>query len=285
MLMSLIVDCITSIISWTGVFTSIAFLSGCDGHSCPPMCTPGEACQDSYGIPLWLVVMIATFFLPQGVDYMWSRIVLLKTRGIMPPCRPRIAGKLPIFYRKEYNITAGGIERLHPFDSQKYGRVIHFLVSRGVLSEKDVVRPSLPSRAALVTIHGPGYLSSLKFSIQVARLLEVIPALFLPQPFLSWRALRAMQYQVGGSMEGAVAALERGWAINVGGGFHHASGRRGGGFCIYADISLAAEAAFQHWSHHMLEDAGEANLQQDNVKEFRVLIVDLDAHQVRKIFL
>ncbi len=32
-----------------------------------------------------------------------------------------------------------------------------------------------------------------------------------------------MRYAVGGSILGAKAALERGWAINLGGGFHHAS--------------------------------------------------------------
>ena len=57
--------------------------------------------------------------------------------------------------------------------------------------------------------------------------------------------------------------MERGWAINIGGGFHHCSGDRGGGFCAYADITLAIQFLFQRVE-------GVA----------RVLIVDLDAHQV-----
>ena len=52
------------------------------------------------------------------------------------------------------------------------------------------------------------------------------------------------------------------WAINLAGGYHHASADRGGGFCIYADISLAIVHA--HARHPQCE---------------RVLIVDLDAHQ------
>lgn len=39
-------------------------------------------------------------------------------------------------------------------------------------------------------------------------------------------------------------AKEQGWAINVGGGFHHCSGGKGGGFCVYADISLCVLYAF-----------------------------------------
>lgn len=30
---------------------------------------------------------------------------------------------LPIVYHPKYNITFGGLEKVHPFDSQKYGRV------------------------------------------------------------------------------------------------------------------------------------------------------------------
>lgn len=42
----------------------------------------------------------------------------------------------------------------------------------------------------------------------------------------------------------AKLAKERGWAINVGGGFHHCSAGKGGGFCTYADISLCIQFAF-----------------------------------------
>lgn len=51
--------------------------------------------------------------------------------------------------------------------------------------------------------------------------------------------------QVGGTILAAKLAKERGWAINVGGGFHHCSGEKGGGFCAYADISLCIHFAFE----------------------------------------
>ena len=34
-------------------------------------------------------------------------------------------------------------------------------------------------------------------------------------------------------------ALEHGWAINLSGGYHHATTNGGGGFCIYPDITFA----------------------------------------------
>lgn len=58
-------------------------------------------------------------------------------------------------------------------------------------------------------------------------------------------------------------AIDRGWAINVGGGFHHCSANKGGGFCPYADITLLIKFLFH---------SGKG------IK--KAMIVDLDAHQV-----
>lgn len=71
--------------------------------------------------------------------------------------------------------------------------------------------------------------------------------------------------QTGGSVLAGKLALERGWAINVGGGFHHCCGYRGGGFCAYADITLMLR---------FLMMSGRVQ---------RAMIVDLDAHQVSLI--
>lgn len=57
-------------------------------------------------------------------------------------------------------------------------------------------------------------------------------------------------------------AVDRGWAINVGGGFHHCSSDKGGGFCAYADITLAIKFLFER-----VPGVSKAT------------IIDLDAHQ------
>jgi len=66
-----------------------------------------------------------------------------------------------------------------------------------------------------------------------------------------------------GDVQSTLLALERGWSVNLGGGFHHCSSSRGGGFCAYADVTLAIRLVRQH--------DREVN---------RVMIVDLDASQV-----
>ena len=64
-----------------------------------------------------------------------------------------------------------------------------------------------------------------------------------------------------GSVEAAYLAVNKGWAINLSGGFHHATKYGGGGFCIYPDISFITYKLRQIY-----------NIQ-------KIMVVDLDAHQ------
>lgn len=41
----------------------------------------------------------------------------------------------PIIYHNRYNVTACGIEKLHPFDAQKYGRVFQHLRDKKIVSD------------------------------------------------------------------------------------------------------------------------------------------------------
>jgi histone deacetylase 11 len=83
----------------------------------------------------------------------------------------------------------------------------------------------------------------------------------LPAAFIDWRVLRPMRYATGGTILASRMALDSGLAINLAGGYHHASPSWGDGSCVYADIPLAAEI-----------------LHAEGLVE-RVLVVDLDAHQ------
>jgi len=64
-------------------------------------------------------------------------------------------------------------------------------------------------------------------------------------------------------MQAALLALERGWSMTLGGGFHHCCANQGGGFCAYADVTLAVRL--------VREQCPDVN---------RVMVVDLDASQV-----
>jgi histone deacetylase 11 len=168
---------------------------------------------------------------------------------------------IPLIYHPRYNITAFGLERLHPFDSRKYRRIHDALITLGVCRAGDFERPRPVSAGDLLKVHTPEYLQSLRRPAVVAELLEVPAARRLPGWLLDWKVLRPMRYATGGTILACRRALEHGLAINLGGGFHHASAARGEGFCAYADIPLAAAVLHA----------------EERVRT--VLVVDLDAHQ------
>jgi histone deacetylase 11 len=168
---------------------------------------------------------------------------------------------VPIVYHPGYNITACGLERLHPFDGSKYRRIHDELIRLGLRRPDDFVRPSTVTRKELCLVHSEVYLRSLWRSFNLANILEVAVIAVLPSPFTHWRVLRPMKRAVGGTILACRLALERGVAINLGGGFHHASGVHGHGFCVYADVPTAL--AVLH---------GEGRIRS-------ALVVDTDAHQ------
>jgi histone deacetylase 11 len=168
---------------------------------------------------------------------------------------------IPLVYHPRSNVTAFGLERLHPFDGRKYRRIHDALVVRGLRRPGDFTRPRPVDRNDLRKLHTPEYLRSLSQPETLARVLEVPIARRLPGWLLDWRILRPMRYATGGTILACRLALEHGLAINLGGGYHHAGSDRGGGFCVYADAPLAAL---------ILHEEGRVG---------RVLVVDLDAHQ------
>jgi histone deacetylase 11 len=168
---------------------------------------------------------------------------------------------IPLIYHPRYNITAFGLERLHPFDSRKYRRIHDALIALGVCRAGDFERPRPVSDHDLLRVHTREYLQSLRRPSVLAELLEVPAARRLPGWVLDWKVLRPMRYATGGTILACRRALEQGLAINLGGGFHHAAAARGEGFCVYADIPLAA--AILHAEQRVST----------------VLVIDLDAHQ------
>ncbi|CAG0890656.1 unnamed protein product [Cyprideis torosa] len=166
-----------------------------------------------------------------------------------------------LIYSSNYDVGFMGLEKLHPFDTKKWGRVFKFLVDAGMLrNSNDIFTPQIVPEEVLKEVHTEQYLRSLNDSSVVAEIAEVSELSMIPNLLLQRYLLNPMKYHVGGTILATQIALDRGWAINIGGGFHHASRSRGGGFCFYADITIAI-------------------LEARKVKDPKVLIVDLDAHQ------
>ncbi|XP_071082818.1 histone deacetylase 11-like isoform X1 [Haliotis cracherodii] len=178
----------------------------------------------------------------------------------------------PIVYAAEYNISFLGLEKLHPFDAGKWGRIFEFLKESKMVREETIVKPLEATEDDLLLVHSRNYINSLKltdivegineWSMNVAGITEVPPVALLPNFIVQRKVLRPFRHQTGGSILAGKLAMDRGWAINIGGGFHHCSAERGGGFCAYADITLSIKFLFEK-----VEAVS------------KVMIVDLDAHQ------
>ncbi|BBN04119.1 histone deacetylase 11 [Marchantia polymorpha subsp. ruderalis] len=169
--------------------------------------------------------------------------------------------KDPLIYSSKYNIGFMGMEKLHPFDAGKWGHIQSYLVDEHVINARNIVEPREATAEDLLVVHSKEYLESLKQSYVVAGIIEVPPVALLPNFIVQSRVLQPFRNQVGGTVLAGKVAKERGWAINLGGGFHHCCGGQGGGFCVYADITLCIQFAFTRLSFA------------------RVMIIDLDAHQ------
>lgn len=169
---------------------------------------------------------------------------------------------LPIVYSPEYNITFMGLEKMHPFDAGKWGKVIGFLKEEQLITDDNIVEAREATEDDLLVVHTRRYLNKLKWSFVVATITEIPPLLLLPNFLVQRRVLRPLRTQTGGTIMAGKLAIDRGWAINVGGGFHHCSSDKGGGFCAYADITLAIKFLFER-----VEGVSKAT------------IIDLDAHQ------
>ncbi|OPJ71934.1 histone deacetylase 11 [Patagioenas fasciata monilis] len=168
----------------------------------------------------------------------------------------------PIVYSPDYNITFVGLEKLHPFDAGKWGKVINFLKEEKLIADDLIVQAREATDEDLLVVHTRRYLNKLKWSFVVATITEIPPVAFLPNFVVQRKVLKPLRTQTGGTIMAGKLAVDRGWAINVGGGFHHCSSDKGGGFCVYADITLAIKFLFER-----VQGVSKAT------------IIDLDAHQ------
>lgn len=224
----------------------------------------------------------------------------------------------PIVYHNKYNISLYGLERLHPFDGNKFSKVLSYLHQDNLVKNEQHYTPEKASNDNLLLIHTQEYIDSLNYSSNIANVLEVYICRFIPSCILNKVVKDSFLYASGGSLLAAELAarvfkshplyipkkidirkihvydpktddliltstkapepidvfdyncqsgkfedkFQGGFAINLGGGYHHASYNKGEGFCMFSDISMCIK---------------HVNKLYNFVKKF--LVIDLDAHQ------
>lgn len=152
-------------------------------------------------------------------------------------------------------------------DGHRFPMVKYRLLRERIAVEVPAVRLLEAPQASdgeLALAHEPDYVDA------VARGL-LAPALQLEigfpwSPAMVERARRS----VGATIAAARAALSEGVAANLAGGTHHAHPRKGGGYCVFNDIAVAAR--LMQAEAHRAPRAGPRSL-------LRVAVIDLDVHQ------
>jgi acetoin utilization deacetylase AcuC-like enzyme len=143
----------------------------------------------------------------------------------------------------------------HRFPIVKYALLRERVLAEGLIPRDRLHDPPRATREELLRVHDAAYVDALDAGTLDAAAMRRIG--FPWSPELVERSHRA----VGGTVAAARSALERGIAINLAGGTHHAFPDHGEGFCVFNDVAVAIRA-LQH---------------EDRIA--RAAVIDLDVHQ------
>jgi len=142
----------------------------------------------------------------------------------------------------------------HVFPTEKFALVRDRLLAQGAMTEPALLEPVAAPRADLLLVHTAEYLDDLDHLRWTRR------TMYSELP-LSEEIVRAYVFAAGGTALAAREALQRGFGVNLGGGFHHAFADRAEGFCYINDLAVAIRV-----------------LQRDHGIR-RAAVVDCDVHQ------
>ena len=172
-----------------------------------------------------------------------------------------------IVFSPKYDLLPNGFGKLHPFDVRKYSRAWSELEKQctSVLASK-WLQPERPVQDdVLLNVHTPQYIESLTSSSNIAGIIEVNVAKYLPYKILDKYILQPMKFACEGTRLATEYALDNNTMVmNMGGGYHHAFADHGEGFCVYADAAVAIADARQRQALDTSD---------------KVLMIDLDAHR------
>jgi acetoin utilization deacetylase AcuC-like enzyme len=146
----------------------------------------------------------------------------------------------------------------HRFPMAKYARLRDRLAAEQPAVRLHEALPATDGELALA--HHPDYIHAIAEGTAPDALMREIG--FPWSPRMAERARRS----VGATILAARTALAEGVAANLAGGTHHASADRGGGYCVFNDVAVAARLM-------------QAEVHRRERRLLRVLVIDLDVHQ------
>jgi len=146
----------------------------------------------------------------------------------------------------------------HRFPMGKY-RLLREAVE-SLMPEIRLVEAPAASDGELALVHTPNYVTSV-----VEGLLSLAQQREIGFPWTP-RMVERSRRSVGATIAAARTALRDGVSANLAGGTHHAYADKGGGYCVFNDVAVAARLMQAEWHR------AKRTL-------LRVAVIDLDVHQ------
>jgi acetoin utilization deacetylase AcuC-like enzyme len=146
----------------------------------------------------------------------------------------------------------------HRFPMAKYGLLREAIAAE--LPEVRLQEAPVASEGELALVHTPVYVDAV-----VRGLLSAAQQREIGFPW-SPRMVERSRRSVGATIAAARAALHEGVAANLAGGTHHAYPDKGGGYCVFNDVAVAARLMQAEW-HRARRSL------------LRIAVIDLDVHQ------
>lgn len=166
--------------------------------------------------------------------------------------RRTTGGGVSAVYHDSYENSLGVV----PLDPERATKIVAFLAEEGLFEPGDLWVARAPALRAMLRVHDADYVESLQRHDVVERIFGAP----LTDEELE-HVVEMQRFAVGGTIQATRLALQnRGVAVNLGGGQHHATRNSGMGFCLFNDIAVAV-----------------ARLRAKGFRE-PVLVVDLDLH-------
>lgn len=152
----------------------------------------------------------------------------------------------------------------HRFPMAKY-RMLRDRIAAELPSIQLIEAPAA-TEGELALVHTPAYIDSILQGTAEPAVLREIG--FPWSPAMAERALRS----VGATVAAARVAMTEGLAANLAGGTHHAYAHKGGGFCVFNDLAVAARVLQAEWGRSRHPDGSRR-------QPLQVAVIDLDVHQ------
>ena len=138
---------------------------------------------------------------------------------------------VPIVYSDAYWMPNIG---RHIFPVQKYRALYERLLFLGARKDQ-IATPGPAADEDVLLVHTPRYIKRLQTGTLSGAEVAMLELPYSPD------LVRFAWVTVGGTILTVRLALEKGLAVHLGGGFHHAYSDHGEGFCMLNDVAIAVE--------------------------------------------